>query len=137
MHRSLQFIAVFLAVSLLAISTSRIDAQSNAGHLKQTAVVRQKASHLSPQAPISVVRFDAEEEFGRFVSSDAESFTFYDIDQKTNVTVRYEAVKKIKDGYGGYNHATQRHVDRRKVFIITAVVIGGLAVLIAAAAAAK
>ena len=104
---------------------------------KQAAAVKQKASRLAPQSPISVVRFDAEEEYGRFVSSDPESFTFYDIDQKINVTLTYQTVKKLKDGYGGYNHATQRHVDRRRNAIIAAVVVGGLAVLIGAAAASK
>lgn len=104
---------------------------------KQAAAVKQKASRLAPQSPISVVRFDAEEEYGRFVSSDPESFTFYDIDQKINVTLTYQTVKKLKDGYGGYNYATQRHVDRRRNTIIAAVVVGGLAGLIVVAAASK
>jgi hypothetical protein len=83
------------------------------------------------------VRADAAEEFGRFISNDQDGFTLFDNDQKSNVTLRYEEVRRIKDGYGDKNHAVQRHVDRRKRLIIVAVVVGGLALLIGAAAAAK
>lgn len=104
---------------------------------KRAAAVKQKADHLSARAPISVVRVDAEEEFGTYVSNDEEGFTFYDIDRKAEVTLRYETVKKIKDGYGGYNYAVHRHVDRRKNLIIAGVVLVGLAAVVLAAAAAK
>jgi hypothetical protein len=103
----------------------------------KAAAVKRKADALSPQAPISVVRLNADEEFGRFISNDQEGFTFYDIDRKADLTLRFETVKKIKDGYGGYNHAVHRHVDRRKSLIIVATVAGGLVLLIIAAAAAK
>ncbi len=130
---SLRIVASSLAFAF-AITSS---AQQVPSLSKKAAEVKQKADHLSPRAPISVVRLDADEEFGTFISNDQEGFTFYDIDRKTDVTLRYETVKKIKDGYGGYNYAVHRHVDRRKNFIIAAVVLGGLFVLIIAAAAAK
>jgi hypothetical protein len=104
---------------------------------KNEAAVKQKAEKLSPLAPISVVQFHAEEEFGAFVSSDQEGFTFYDIDRKTNVTVRFSDVRKIKDGYGGYNSFQGRHTDRTKSIVIILIVVGGLAALIAAAAKAQ
>ena len=135
MHRSLNLV---LALSFaFRPSASPASAQSNPVLSRQATAVRQKANRLSPQSPISVVRFHAQEEYGHFLSSDPESFTFYDIDQKAKVTLPYETVKKIKDGYGGYNSATHRHVDRRKAFITTAVAVGGLAVLIGATAAAR
>ena len=53
------------------------------------------------------------------------------------MTWRYEDVRKLKNGYGGYNLIRGRHTDRKKGFIVGAVVIGGLAALIGAVAAAK
>ena len=99
--------------------------------------VRRKANSLAPRSHISVLPKKAQEEFGTFLASDAESFTFHDIDRKVDVTLRYEDVKKIKDGYGGYNHLNHKHVDREKQLIVVAVVVGGLVALIVAAAASK
>jgi hypothetical protein len=104
---------------------------------KTAAAVKQKAESLAPQAAITVVRKDTEEEFGTFVSNDAGSFTLYDVDLKRNVTLQYSEVNKIKDGYGGYNSFQHRHTDRTKNLVIVAVVLGGLAALIAVAAASK
>lgn len=125
------------AISLALASPIAGRAQSSPTVSKQTAAVIQKVGHLTPQAPISVIPINGEEEFGQFLSSDVQNFTFYDVDQKANVTLKYEEVKKIKDGYGGYNSTVHGHVDRRKSWIVVAVVFGGLAVLIGAAASAK
>ena len=99
--------------------------------------MKQKADQISRGARISVVRVHGPEEFGTFLRNDEEEFTFYDVDRKMDVTLRYEAVKKIKDGYGGYNFPNHRHVDRDKNLIVAAVVLGGLVVLIFAAAMSK
>ncbi len=131
------FLRKFLATTLALACIVPSQAQSSPAPTKQTAAVIQKASHLIPQAPISVTRIQGEEEFGRFVSSDSESFTLYDVDQKANVTLKYSEVKKIKDGFGGYNSATHRHVDRRKNWIVVGLVVVGLAVLVGAAASSK
>lgn len=126
-----------VAASLAFAFASTIRAQQVAPLSAKAAAVKQKADHLSPRAPISVVRLDADEEFGTFLSNDQEGFTFYDIDRRADVTLKYETVKKIKDGYGGYNYAVHRHVDRERNLVIAAVVLGGLAVLLVAAAAAR
>ena len=104
---------------------------------KKQLAVRQKAQGLSPQAPISVVEIGAPEEFGTFISSNDEGFVFYDVDRKANVILKYSDVKKIKDGYGGYNSVQGRHTDHTKAIVITLVVIGTLGAIIGAAAAAK
>ena len=91
---------------------------------KNAQGVKRKVEGLAPQAHISLVRVDAEEEFGNFLSGDQEALTFYDVDSRRNVTVRYEDVKKIKHGYGGYNQLRGKHVDptarRLGIFIIVA-----------------
>lgn len=104
---------------------------------KKEAAIKRKVNQLAPGAPISVVRIDSQEEFGRFVSGDQQGFTFYDVDRKAEITLNYAEVRKIKDGYGGYNSAQQRHTDRTKAILIMLVVAGALGGLIGAAAAAK
>ena len=81
---------------------------------KEVAAVKRKADTLTPDAPISVIPIHAEEEYGNFVSSNAEEFTFYDVDRKAEVTLKYAEVRKIKDGYGGYNSIRGRHTDRTR-----------------------
>jgi cellobiose phosphorylase len=130
---------LFKAISVVlifALSQASI-AQQTTPLSKSEAAVKQKVEKLSPHAPISVVQFHAEEEFGTFVSSDQAGFTFYDIDRRTNVTVRFSDVRKIKDGYGGYNSIQRRHTDRTKSIVIILIVVGGLAALIATAAESK
>lgn len=134
MQLSRQVVAGVLA---FAVAGASIGQQTTPRLSRKAATVKRQADRLSPEAPISVVRFGAQEEFGRYKSNDESGFTFYDVDRKADVTLRYEAVKKIKDGYGGYNHAANRHVDRSKNFLIVLAVAGGLAALIAAAAAAR
>ena len=93
---------------------------------KRAAEVKRKAESLSPGAKITVVRIQAREEFGSFVASDQDSFTFYDVDSKSNVTLSYADVRKIKDGYGGYNSFRATHTDRTKNIVIAAIVLAGL-----------
>ena len=84
-----------------------------------------------------MIEIGAPEEFGTFLSSSDESFVFYDVDRKANVTLKYRDVKKIKDGYGGYNSVRGRHTDHTKAIVITLGVVGALGAIIGAAAAAK
>ena len=127
-------VALVLVFALTVASSAQ---QAGSPLSKQAGAVKRKADHLAPHAPISVVRINAGEEFGDFISNDAESFTFYDIDRKTEVTLRYAAVRKIKDGYGGYNSVRGRHTDRTKALIATVVVLGVIGGLLAAVATAK
>ena len=71
------------------------------------------------------------------MSNDQEQFTFYDIDRKTEVSFRYEEVRKVKDGYGGYNSLRGGHTDRTRAIVVGVVLAGVLVVLIVAAAHAS
>jgi hypothetical protein len=126
-------IALGLVVAL-AVSSS---AQATSPNPEWAATVKRKADGLAPRAPISVVRVHAEEEYGTFLRNDAERFTFYDIDRKVETTLQYVEVRKIKDGYGGYNSPRGRHTDRTKAAIVVVVVLGALGGLLAAVATAR
>jgi hypothetical protein len=128
---------VVAAIIVLAVTTVVHAQQVGAPLSKQALAVKRKAERLTPHAPISVVPIHADEEFGEFVSHDAESFTFYDVDRKVPVTHQYADVRKIKDGYGGYNSARGRHTDRTRAMVILVVALGALGGLLAAVATAK
>jgi hypothetical protein len=125
------------AIFLIATCVPTGSAQQVAPLPKTAAALRRKVGTLTPHAPISVIRVHAEEEYGNFMSSDQEGFTFYDVDRKADVTLKYIDVRKIRDGYGGYNSFGKKHTDHTKAIIIGAVVMGGLVALIAAAAVAN
>jgi hypothetical protein len=132
-----RFLSRILIVLLICLLTHTSNAQQAASLSNKAAAVKRKADTLAPHAPISVISIHAEEEYGNFVSGNAEGFTFYDVDRKTEVTLKYADVRKIKDGYGGYNSLRGRHTDRTKTIIVVVAVIGALGALIGAVAAAK
>jgi hypothetical protein len=70
-------------ILLFVLAMAMIGIAQQAVPLPQKAVaIRQKIDNLSPNAAVTVIRVDSEEEFGNFVSSDEEEFTFYDVDRK-------------------------------------------------------
>ena len=123
-----------LLISTLMLPSS---AQQTTSISKKEAAIKRKADTLTPNAPISVLCVHAAEEYGNFVSNDQDSLTFYDIDRKANMTLKYADVRKIKDGYGGYNSLQKTHTDHTRAIIVTAAVIAVIGGLIGAAAAAK
>ena len=126
-----------VAVCLLVAVAITASAQPSANLPKRAEMIKRKADSLTSHSPISVIPVHGGEEFGEFLSNDQEGLTFRDIDRKVDVTLKYTEVRKLKNGYGGYNSPRGRHTDRSKAIIITAVVLGGLGALIGAAATAK
>jgi hypothetical protein len=70
------------------------------------------------------------ERSGAFVSSRPESFSFHDADDKTDVTLKYLDVRKIKRGYD----SSSAKYNKRKGGIIAAVLVFGLLGLLIIAA---
>ncbi len=130
-------LAKTVAVLLVITVTLTSVAQPSLRVSRQTAAAKKKADGLSPNAPISVVRVNAPEQYGTFISRSDDAFTFYDVDLKVPVTLAYTEIRKIKDGYGGYNTIRHRHTDRTKGLIIFAVAMAALGGLIGALAASK
>jgi hypothetical protein len=132
MKMSFRQVVPFVLICVLTART--ISAQQPPPLSKKASEVKVKVETLSPQARVSVIPVHGEEEFGTFVSNDPDRFTFYDVDQKMNVTLKYEEVRKVKDGYGGYNHLRGRHTDHTKAIVIGVVLACVLVALIIAAA---
>lgn len=126
-----------LAIVLMFVLPWTAGAQQGGTNSKQATAVKHKVDTLAPNAPISVIPRHSREEYGNFVSRDADSFTFCDVDLKSEVTLKYVDVRKVKNGYGGYNTIQKRHTDRTQTAIVVIAVIGALGGLLAAAASAK
>lgn len=122
-----------LAISLAVTSP----AQQGPLPSKSALAAKRKIERMHQNDRLSVVSLQAQEEFGTLISCDQVGFTFYDVDSKTNATLKYSDIKVIKEGYGGYNSVRNRHTDHTKAIVISLVVVGALAGLIAAAAASK
>lgn len=125
--------ASFGAGLVLLASTVCISAQT-AALSPHAAEIERHVSRLAPDAKISVIPYQGQEEFGRFVSRQADGFTFHDVDTKADVAVKYEAVKDLRNGYGGYNTIRHRHTDRKRALIVGLVLAAALTGLIVAVA---
>lgn len=99
---------------------------------KRATEVKEKVAKFKLNQHISVIPIQGHEEFGSFLSSTTDGFTFHDIDQKIDVTFKFEEVKKVKNGYGGYNHIHHRHVDKDRNRIVAAIFAGVLIGLVVA-----
>lgn len=126
-----------VAALLIVAVAMTASAQQSPTLSDRAKMIKRKADSLSPRSPISVIPIHGSEEFGDFLSNDQEGFTFQDIDRRTEVTLRYTEVRKLKKGHGGYNFTRSRHTDRTTGIIVTAVVLGALGGIIWAAAAAR
>jgi hypothetical protein len=89
---------------------------------------------MAPGSKISVIFYRGKERYGTLDNSSDLTFSFHDIDEKTDQTVSYEEVAKVKRGYSGYNSITGRHTDHTRALIVGGIVIGGLIVLVIAGA---
>jgi uncharacterized protein (DUF2249 family) len=104
---------------------------------QRATAVAAKVSTLKVGSKISVVLAHEPERYGTFQSSRKDDFTFYDVDRKTDVTFQYAEVKKVKEGYGGYNSFTQTHTDRTRAYVGIGIATGLIVGLIVAVASAK
>lgn len=80
---------------------------------------------------MTVIRKDGAECHGSLVASSSESFSLSEVDERRNVDLRYEDVKKVRRGYGGYNSVTGRHVDLVRSRVVFIGVLVALVVVVA------
>jgi hypothetical protein len=101
------------------------------------AKVRAKITSLSPGTKLTVLMKNKEEYHGDLQESDQQSFSLYGVDEKQNLVIQYEDVKKVRLGYGGYNSVSGRHVDPFRSHIAVIAVVASLVVIVALIASAK
>ena len=128
---------IFVFILIATLNSASINAQQSSTLSARAAAIKAIVDKLTTQTKITVTPLNGHEQFGKYLSSDQETFTFYDVDQKLDTTLRYEDVKKIKTGYGGYNYVTKRHTTHTHGIIAGVIVAGVLIALIVAAANLK
>jgi len=101
----------------------------------QAQKVHDQVAALPMGSKISVIARNAPETYGTLLTAEPATFTYHDVDDNLDKTLSYEAVKKVKVGYGGYNSLHHRHTDRTKVLVITVIFVAGLLALVFAATA--
>lgn len=126
-----------VAFCLILVVAATGGAQQGPGLSKRAESIARKIASLPAHAQISVIPATGDEEYGELLSSSHDEFTFHDVDRNTDVTFKYADVRKVRKGYGGYNHAAGRHTDRTRALIVTGCVLGALGGLIAAAASSR
>jgi uncharacterized protein (DUF2249 family) len=102
---------------------------------KRAEKVKTAIGKLSPGGKLSVIPTHGPEEYGALLSSTDNAFTFHDVDTNADVLFRFEDVRKVREGYGGYNNFAHKHVDRTRSRIAIACVLGGVAVVLGVALA--
>ena len=121
--------------SLLVLATFPAHAQTPPS--PHALKVEAEVHRLHPGDKMSIIPRDAPEIFATLTATGADSFDCQDVDEHIPRHFTFEAVRKVKPGYGGYNYLHHRHTDRTANRVVLIAVVAGLATLIVAAAAAQ
>ena len=125
-------------VTGLFVSASVCQGQQAGIPLSPSAVkIRDKIQALAPGDKVTVLRKDKPPYHSDLRKVEDRSFSLYEVDEKQIVNVKYEEVKKVRHGYGGYNSISGRHVDPLHNRIAVIALAGTLVAIVLAVALAK
>lgn len=128
--------SVYRSLAALALIFSLLQsggAQTPAGGPPQlgaaAAKVRTQVQDLPVGGAVTVNMLNGEEYYGRIKSIEPESFSIREVDLKTDLTLRYENVKRVRKDYGrrGFNG---KRIHPRRSLIATVIFIGALLALV-------
>jgi hypothetical protein len=122
-------LTAILCLTLVASSTAQSPTPPKLS--KNAAKIKQQVTVLAKGAPIRVDRRGADEEYGTFVSSDESELVIFDVNTKIEVHLKFEDVRKVKDGYGSAKSSPHRRVPYPVRLLIGAVIVCGLIVALA------
>lgn len=111
---------LFVAFSLLALPSGVL------GQAKHDIEIKKAVDKIGVREDITVIRNDDQWFYGRVEAIDNNSFTIYEIEQKTKMMFDYGQVSKVYKGYGtsrginGHRIPPSRH---RKGLLIGAIVL--------------
>jgi small nuclear ribonucleoprotein (snRNP)-like protein len=92
--------------------------------------IRHRVTALSLGSPITVIMKNKAEYHGSLGAVRDAEFVVNEMDENRPLTVRYEDVNKLRNGYGGYNSVSGRHVNPFRSKVAAAVVLGGIVALV-------
>jgi hypothetical protein len=120
-----------LSAWLLVLFIPVCQAQQTTAPLSSHAQrIQTKVQALPAGARLTAILKDKTEYHGHLSSVDGAGFRLEEVDLKREIAVSYEDVKKLRNGYGGMNHAVGHHVDPVRSRIAMCAVFGALILLV-------
>jgi hypothetical protein len=122
----------FLALILVLLSAWSTVAAQNSPAEK----ARREVGRIGLQGNITVYMPNGQEYYGSVSRIGADDFSVDEVDQRREVSLRYDAVKKIRRGYGTGRAINGKRIHPRKRLLVMLAVVGGLLTLVFVAVAA-
>ncbi len=101
------------------------------------AKIRTQVQALPIGGKLTVAMPNGREYYGNLKSADSDSFTIREVDQKIEITLRYQEVNKVLKGYGRQGFGGRRVHPRRNLIAGICVIAGLLTLVIVAVASDK
>ena len=97
--------------------------------------IRQQISKIGVQGHITVYMTNGQEFYGSVSRIGADDFSVDEVDQRREVTLRYNDVKKVRGGYGTGRAINGKRIHPTKRLWVMVAVVGGLLTLVFVAVA--
>ena len=99
------------------------------------AAIRTKVRDMPVGGAVTINMTNGDEYYGRIKSIESDSFSIHEVDRKTDLTLRYEDVNKVRKDFGRKNLYGKR-IHPQRALITTLIVVGGLLTVVFVAVAA-
>jgi hypothetical protein len=124
-HMQIAAITVALAFGNIATTFCQ-PPQNNPGASPQIQKVKDKVQKLGGGEDVTVILLTGKEYYGAISKIEPDSFEIAEVDLKQRMAFDYKDVKKVRKGYGGWNHFVGKRVNPRTNMIAGFAVVGGL-----------
>ena len=101
----------------------------------QVEKIRQQVGKIGNLNNVTVSMRDGHEYYGSITQIGREDFSVQEVDLNREITLRYQDVKKVREGYGTTRNLYGRRIHPRTKLIVTLAVVGGLIALVFVAVA--
>ena len=101
----------------------------------QADKIRQQVDKIGLLGNITVSATGGAEYYGSVNRIGADDFSINEVDQRREITLRYNEVKRVRPGYGTSRNIQGQRIHPRTTLIVTLAVVGGLLALVFVAVA--
>jgi hypothetical protein len=106
-----------------------------AAQTPQAEKIRQQVGKIGNLSNVTVTMRDGREYYGLIAQVGQEDFSVNEVDLNREITLRYQDVKKVREGYGTTRNIYGRRIHPRTKLIVMLAVVGGLLALVFVAVA--
>lgn len=125
------FFAVLMLVSIISVSAQTTPDNSN----QPTAKIDEKINKIKDDinkigkwGEITIIDTDSKEFYGSVLEINNDSVKIHDVDQKADIEIKYQRIKKVRKGYGDARGWSGKRIPNRRH--ILGLVIGAAAVIV-------